>query len=34
MAYHLRPGRHSVETFDWEHWLDFCDRWIVAPQRT
>lgn len=28
LGYHLRPGVHSVETSDWEHWLDFCDRWV------
>ena len=30
LGYHLRPGEHSVERFDWEHWLDFCDRWVPA----
>ncbi|WP_434080973.1 glucuronyl esterase domain-containing protein [Sanguibacter sp. Z1732] len=29
MGYHLREGQHSVEQFDWEHWLRFCDRWFV-----
>lgn len=28
LGYHLRPGPHSVEAFDWERWLDFCDRWV------
>ena len=28
LGYHLRQGAHSVERFDWEHWLDFCDRWV------
>lgn len=28
LGYHLRPGAHSVERSDWEHWLDFCDRWV------
>lgn len=28
LGYHLRPGEHSVERFDWEHWLAFCDRWV------
>ena len=32
LGYHLRPGAHSVETFDWEHWLDFCDRWVRRRQ--
>ncbi|WP_147918337.1 acetylxylan esterase [Ruania zhangjianzhongii] len=31
LGYHLRPGEHSIERFDWEHWLDFCDRWV--PER-
>lgn len=29
LAYHLRSGPHSVEPFDWEHWLDFCDHSVV-----
>ena len=29
LSYHLRPGGHAVERFDWEHWLDFADRCLV-----
>lgn len=32
LGYHLRSGPHSVERFDWERWLDFCDRWVGAPE--
>jgi len=33
LGYHLRAGRHSVESFDWEHWLRFCDRWVTSTGR-
>lgn len=29
LGYHLRPGRHAVEPFDWAAWLDWADRWVV-----
>ncbi|MGC0144233.1 glucuronyl esterase domain-containing protein [Pseudactinotalea sp. Z1732] len=32
VAYHLRPGPHSVERFDWERWLDSLDRWVSVKQ--
>ncbi|MFW6598236.1 acetylxylan esterase [Propionibacteriaceae bacterium Y2011] len=28
LGYHLRPGPHSVEAFDWAAWLDWADRWV------
>ncbi|HEY6737305.1 MAG TPA: hypothetical protein VI076_00500, partial [Actinopolymorphaceae bacterium] len=37
LGYHLRPGGHDVEPYDWQRWLDFCDRWVVgsgAQERT
>lgn len=30
LGYHLRPGKHGVQSFDWERWLDFADRWLGA----
>ena len=29
LAYHLRPGEHTVERFDWQRWLDVAGRWAA-----
>ncbi len=26
IAYHVRPGKHDVTDFDWQQYLDFCDK--------
>ncbi|MFT3787035.1 MAG: hypothetical protein QM770_12860 [Tepidisphaeraceae bacterium] len=31
LAYHRRTGKHDVLPFDWQHYLDFCDRHLKAP---
>ena len=28
MGYHLREGKHNITPEDWDHYLDFADRWL------
>ena len=28
MGYHIREGKHNVTPEDWEHYLEFGDRWL------
>ena len=26
VSYHLRPGKHSLDPYDWDRYMDFADR--------
>ncbi|HEX4032792.1 MAG TPA: hypothetical protein VHX20_20710 [Terracidiphilus sp.] len=28
VSYHIRPGKHDVTQFDWNHYLDFLDKYL------
>ncbi len=30
IAYHVRPGKHDVTDFDWQQYLEFCDKHLKA----
>ena len=31
LAYHIRPGKHSMGPDDWQVWLDYADRQLGRP---
>jgi len=32
ISYHLRAGKHDLLDFDWRHYLNFADRYLVVPK--
>ncbi len=28
MGYHIREGRHELLPFDWNHYMDFADKYM------
>ncbi len=28
MGYHIREGRHKLLPFDWNHYMDFADKYM------
>jgi len=28
LGYFIRPGKHSMIKLDWQHWLDYTDKWL------
>ena len=33
IRYHNRTGTHAVTEYDWQQYLAFAHRWLVAPSR-